>query len=176
MDGYEAARKIRDFEKQSGREPVPIVALTANALSGDDLRCRTAGMDAYLCKPVTLNQLGQVIRRWVRRRKELESIDHKFLDSLEVLQIKGEPDIGIADGNLDQVHRAAHHLKSTCHNVGARKLADLCSQLEAASERGEETDALLELFAKLREEHDKVAPLYKKIATDRAVVRAGAAS
>jgi HPt (histidine-containing phosphotransfer) domain-containing protein len=154
-------------------------------------------MDAYLCKPVTLNQLGQVIRRWVRRRKELESIDHKFLDSLEVLQIKGEPDIvrelidcfdktgkdkissidiGIADGNLDQVHRAAHHLKSTCHNVGARKLADLCSQLEAASERGEETDALLELFAKLREEHDKVAPLYKKIATDRAVVRAGAAS
>ena len=68
MDGYELASKWRQHEGQ-GNRPVrlPIIAMTANALDGEVERCRTAGMDDYLSKPVQLRQLEETIRLWMRR-------------------------------------------------------------------------------------------------------------
>lgn len=60
LDGLEATRAIRDAEKGTKRH-VPIVALTANAMKGDDLRCLSAGMDAYLPKPVTVTALKDLL-------------------------------------------------------------------------------------------------------------------
>src|SRR6185295_3976736 len=51
MDGFEATAVIRGLEHSTGGH-VPIVALTAHALKGDDERCASAGMDAYLTKPI----------------------------------------------------------------------------------------------------------------------------
>ncbi len=62
MDGYELARRIRAEEDGTGRRTA-IVAMTANALSGEMERCLAAGMDDYLAKPVTLAQLSQVLAR-----------------------------------------------------------------------------------------------------------------
>nr|WP_255542306.1 ATP-binding protein [Azospirillum sp. INR13] len=62
MDGYELARRIRAEEDGTGR-CTAIVAMTANALSGEMERCLAAGMDDYLAKPVTLAQLSQVLAR-----------------------------------------------------------------------------------------------------------------
>jgi CheY-like chemotaxis protein len=61
MDGYEATRRIR--HKQEGRS-IPIVAMTANALPGDDRACYAAGMDDYLTKPVGAAKLESVLDRW----------------------------------------------------------------------------------------------------------------
>ncbi|WP_018230355.1 response regulator [Methyloversatilis universalis] len=61
MDGFEACRRIRTLEQELSRPPVPIVALTANALSGDRERCLAAGMDDYLPKPIPLRELARVI-------------------------------------------------------------------------------------------------------------------
>ena len=55
MDGFEATAAIREGEK-SGRH-IPIVAMTANALKGDQERCLAAGMDAYVSKPIRTNEL-----------------------------------------------------------------------------------------------------------------------
>jgi PAS domain S-box-containing protein len=65
MDGLEATRAVRERERQLGRTPVPIIALTANAMKGDEDRCREAGMDGYLSKPVTLERLDRELRRVV---------------------------------------------------------------------------------------------------------------
>lgn len=62
MDGYESTRRIRAGEASSGRRPVPIVALTANALQGDREECLEAGMNEFLSKPFTLHKLQAMLQ------------------------------------------------------------------------------------------------------------------
>ncbi|ARN75515.1 hybrid sensor histidine kinase/response regulator [Oceanicoccus sagamiensis] len=57
MDGYEASHQIRAKEQQSGQSKVTIIALSAHARSDHKARALEAGMDAYLTKPITLNDL-----------------------------------------------------------------------------------------------------------------------
>ena len=66
MDGFEATSAIRALEKEQGRKPVPIVAMTAYALQGDKERCLQAGMDDYLTKPVSEQALHGVLDRQLR--------------------------------------------------------------------------------------------------------------
>ncbi|MDQ8194238.1 ATP-binding protein [Coraliomargarita sp. SDUM461004] len=63
MDGLEATRFLRLGEAGEAGRTIKIVALTANALSGDEARCLENGMDAYLSKPLRLNTLKQTIAR-----------------------------------------------------------------------------------------------------------------
>jgi CheY-like chemotaxis protein len=56
MDGFEATGLIRRQEKISGQH-IPIIALTAHALKGDEQRCLSAGMDSYVTKPIQAKQL-----------------------------------------------------------------------------------------------------------------------
>jgi signal transduction histidine kinase/DNA-binding response OmpR family regulator len=60
LDGLEATRTIRAAEHGTGRR-VPIIALTANAMKGDDQICLDAGMDAYLTKPIDLERLASLL-------------------------------------------------------------------------------------------------------------------
>ncbi len=62
MDGYTATRRIREFECSGGR--TPIVALTANAMTGQLERCLEAGMDGLLTKPLAIERLREVLDRF----------------------------------------------------------------------------------------------------------------
>jgi PAS domain S-box-containing protein len=63
LDGYDLTRTIRAFESEFQR--IPILALTANALTGEDAKARDAGIDAYLTKPITLSKLRQELMHWL---------------------------------------------------------------------------------------------------------------
>jgi signal transduction histidine kinase/CheY-like chemotaxis protein/HPt (histidine-containing phosphotransfer) domain-containing protein len=108
MDGYEATGRIRQFEKQTGVARTPILALTAHAMKGDREHCLSVGMDDYLTKPFTEQQLHAVLHKWlvsseaVKERPEERAanqpgqevvFDETVLESYRLYQQKGEPDI-----------------------------------------------------------------------------------
>ncbi len=64
MDGYEATAAIRQQEIETGVH-IPIIALTANTMPGDREKCITAGMDDYLAKPVSPEDLHTMLQQWL---------------------------------------------------------------------------------------------------------------
>jgi signal transduction histidine kinase/CheY-like chemotaxis protein/HPt (histidine-containing phosphotransfer) domain-containing protein len=64
MDGFQATAEIRALTGSRGAR-LPIVALTANTMQGDEQRCRDAGMDGFLAKPYTLAALHETLARWL---------------------------------------------------------------------------------------------------------------
>ena len=65
MDGIEATRALRAGETESGGPRIPIIAMTANALSEDRDACLAAGMDDHIAKPVEIGKLAAVLRAWL---------------------------------------------------------------------------------------------------------------
>lgn len=65
MDGFEATKRWRNQEQVLTLRRIPIVALTANAMQGDEERCLEAGMDAHLAKPINLEALATVLAKWL---------------------------------------------------------------------------------------------------------------
>ncbi len=100
MDGREATRRIRAFERQSGRTPHQIIAITAHAMVEDRDKCLTAGMDDYIAKPFEARALEQKLVRAIALRRKAEE---RFLG--EVLDIDAAPgqagvnDDTVGDGN-----------------------------------------------------------------------------
>jgi PAS domain S-box-containing protein len=74
MDGLEATEKIRAREKKTGRH-VAIVAMTANAFEEDRQRCRQAGMDGYIAKPVSSKSIEMEIARVMAAQEKTEKLE-----------------------------------------------------------------------------------------------------
>lgn len=67
LDGLKASRLIREQEyRRPQRRRLPILALTANAMEGDREQCMAAGMDGYLTKPFTFDQLHHALAPWLK--------------------------------------------------------------------------------------------------------------
>lgn len=74
MDGYEATRRIRQWEAHSSASQLIIIAMTANAMAGDREKCLAAGMNDYLSKPVQLEVLQSKLNQWLRPAGETGSL------------------------------------------------------------------------------------------------------
>ncbi|MGH3369357.1 MAG: response regulator [Nocardioidaceae bacterium] len=78
LDGYDATRAIRLQEPPGAR--VPIIAMTAGAVAGEQERCIAAGMDDFLAKPVDLDRLESTLRRWTHRNAEAPQPEEAMVD------------------------------------------------------------------------------------------------
>jgi CheY-like chemotaxis protein len=105
MDGLVATAVIREREARAQGPRVPIIALTANVFAQDREACFTAGMDDYLGKPFTLEQLHAVVARWLSPAAALETATARPADessSAGSPSIPDEPAASAPAAMLDQ--------------------------------------------------------------------------
>ena len=65
VDGISATEQIRKWEAEAGRPRLPIIAMTAGAFDEDRQRCRAAGMDDFLPKPIGIDELARILSKWL---------------------------------------------------------------------------------------------------------------
>jgi two-component system, sensor histidine kinase and response regulator len=202
MDGFQATAAIRSLPLGRG-EHLPIAAVTANALQGDEQKCLDAGMNDFLPKPFKLAQLQALLARWLPHagnkgstNAALESagardaalapgsdaIDLRVLQTVRELDPVGGMDLvktilrifiesagesvsrvenAILARDGGQLAAAAHALKSSTANVGAKILSEFYRQLEQLGREGRLADAR-ELLIQVRPEHQRaVARMYE---------------
>ncbi len=175
MDGFEATRTIRKAEARTGKR-VSIIAMTANALAEDRDACLASGMDDYLAKPVTLDDLRRVFSRVtsvqtldLKRLNDLFDQDRRdLLDFLKTALPALERNIdsfGTAE-NLTERLSAAHELKGAAGNVGAMELARIASEAEHVTQNDGDPVAILE---ELRRAHEALADEVHAFAGSRAL-------
>ena len=157
MDGYQATRLLREREAQTQQLRVPVIALTAHAMTGDRRAALAAGMDDYLSKPFTQNQLHKTLTRWAARPAvgssefppdaldtqitaqllDLEEdrpgflaevIDSFFRSAEDNLSKMRE---ATANADLELLRSSAHKIKGSSQQLGARRFGSTCEKLEA---------------------------------------------
>ncbi|WP_339487366.1 response regulator [Pseudomonas sp. EL_65y_Pfl2_R95] len=107
MDGRETTEAIRIWETERNKSPVPIVALTAHALSNEKRTLLQSGMDDYLTKPISERQLAQVVLKWTGlslRALMPEPVEHSMRPDIDLNQIStldAEEGLRLAAGKAD---------------------------------------------------------------------------
>ncbi len=152
MDGYEATRFIRSVEQQHKIPPLPIIALTANAMPGDRDICLAAGMSDYLGKPLTENELKSLFERLFELKPALESKEDPgaLLKPAELQAVlrqalltfqaeESKSQIAWAQSDFTALGNSSHKLKSTAAWLQLNELSRLAKELEVASRKSERT-------------------------------------
>jgi PAS domain S-box-containing protein len=167
LDGFAATREIRAGEARG--QHVPIVAMTAYAMSGDRDRCIAAGMDDYVAKPMTFAQLAEALGRWLGgaaplpERPEVaddpaaavkssvwqelcsELSQPELRDMVELLRNQVKQAVALMrvqrlTGELRRVGELAHSLVGAAGNLGAVHLAAAARAVEQGCRQGEAPD------------------------------------
>lgn len=183
LDGYGLTLAIR--LQEAGQARTPIIALTANALHSEAERCLAAGMDGYLTKPASLQQLGDELQRWLPQDcpdtaaiplpasppppplvpgalEALVGHDPQLLAGLlsqflDSAEHQTQAIVAAASADRwSEVAQHAHSLKSSARAVGADALGELCAGLERACLSGA-AGGLAEQLAQLQAEMATVA-------------------
>jgi two-component system, sensor histidine kinase and response regulator len=181
LDGLSATKEIREGEASTGRH-IPIVAMTAHAMAGDQERCLEAGMDAYTSKPIRRKAIEAVILEIVERFLsspqteeateveevlDTESLLEELDDDKEMLQTMlqmFEKDAAVrlpklrqavTDGDAVTIANEAHALKGGVGNFFADSAIEAANALESAGRSGDLADAA-SLLAKLEGELSRV--------------------
>jgi signal transduction histidine kinase/ligand-binding sensor domain-containing protein/CheY-like chemotaxis protein len=163
MDGIEATRAIRDFERDKGRERTPVAALTAHVFSEQRQRCEEAGCDDFISKPMSKARLLETIRKYVPGLPEtafprespapgggpgskepddggaIVYVREKLINVLPIF-LQSVDDGGRAmrqaceEADFETLHRHGHNLKGSAASFGFTHLAKMGGDIQSAAE------------------------------------------
>lgn len=183
MDGLEATRTQRRREKATGTH-IPIIAMTAYAMKGDKEKCLESGMDGYISKPISAQELYEIIEQVLSapekepekltiRARTVGTLNKKailervggdidlfkeivglFLDSCPVLLTEIRE--AFQQGNPESVERAAHTLKGSVSNFGAESAVAAALTLERMG-RSKDLSEAKQAIMDLETEIDRVS-------------------
>lgn len=189
MDGFEATGKIRETISKE----LPIIALTAFAIKGDNQKCLDAGMNDYLSKPFEESELLSVVSKWLQhpvslpangkvKNKEialynlskLEEIakgNVTFINKMITMFIEQTPaaveeiQYAYANKNFEAVKKIAHRIKPSIDNMGITSLKTEIREIEKLAETNSELPQLELQIKKLHEVISKVVNELKLVKT-----------
>ena len=172
MDGYEATRRIRDHRTGTLNPHIPIVAITAGAMTGDREKCLDAGMSDYIAKPIELWQLTEAMQKWLRSPAEklhpsappAQTTIEKVFNLEDLLaRLMGDKELAdkviagflkdvprqlhtlkkmLEEGDADGARRQAHMIKGAAATMSAETLRALCAEAQEAATARELSRAL----------------------------------
>ncbi len=175
MDGYEATAYIRNQLHSN----VPIIAMTAFALNGEDEKCIECGMNGYVSKPFSIDEFSNVIQKVLSLPSEIsnnpyilvnkniavdvsmlydisgddESYIHTmvqtFLENMPNTLLKIEQ--RIAEEDYEGVHRAAHYAKSSLSVIKINEMFDAVLAIEVNAKKGTDLPAIPALLKKAKD-------------------------
>jgi response regulator RpfG family c-di-GMP phosphodiesterase len=147
MDGLAATAAIREQESRHGTSRIPIYAMTAHALKGDEERCLAAGMDGYISKPLDFARLREVLQQVASRLPESPPWER----SRALMQVGGDEELlheaaqlflhesagqlaalhdSLAQSDAEAARLAAHRLRGSVGYFAAIPLASLLLRVE----------------------------------------------
>jgi len=196
MDGLEATQAIRQQERETGGH-IPIIAMTAFALKEYQDKCRAAGMDGYVTKPVTPDELRRAIAPFLARRRE-QAIETKpalppvqLKEALEV--VGGDVDLlkDVVSMSLEEcpeqvqalkaavegqdaagVERSAHRLKGIMGNVGGMVAREVAQRLEEMGSKGDLAQGPM-VLKRFIEEFERVMAFYSQPGWEACLLESG---
>ena len=179
MDGLEATRRIRAGEAGPENRSIPIIAMTAHALSEFREKCEASGMNAFVAKPVDFCELGIIIERHVcgtagvseTVKSEKPEVRQPVLDKKDVLrrlcgdealfeelcnlfiekitEVMENFRLAISSNNIEKIRVHSHFLKGMCGNMSAKSCQHIAGQLERIAKEG-------------NEKSEQIRPLFEK--------------
>lgn len=155
MNGYDLTRAIRTHEREHAQAPCTVLGFTANAQPEEKQRCRDAGMDDCLFKPISLTALNDRLSRVAARpASQNQTADVPAFDMASIVALTGnrpemiqhlisqlitssQDDVGelakvSAQGSTEAIKDVAHKIKGAARIISARAVIDLCERLEEA--------------------------------------------
>jgi len=172
MDGLQATREIRALEKTT-QSHLPIIALTASAMSGDRERCLAAGMDGYISKPINAQELLTLVEALGSQTRLAKLSDQRLPEPgahfdfrTALARLEGDVEIfkeqvvfflrdapsllaglqeALAAGDADRLRTTAHRLKGLAAAFDAQAVTERASDLEQRGQRHDLQDATVVL-------------------------------
>lgn len=151
LNGHDAAKAIRRWEAENQQPPVPIISLTGNVSEEDQARGREIGVNDYLMKPVTIENLSEKLVKWLPIPESEPTLDEDVIREIMLLDEDGSTGLLeslvemytsdtpakinklkelVAAGEATKVVEAAHELKSGSVSLGVGRLSKLLSDIE----------------------------------------------
>lgn len=156
LDGFDTTKKIREFDDF---KDLPVIAMTAHAMTGDKEKCLKAGMNDYISKPFNPDELQNILKKFLKPKKIIKDSKRCVLSQNlpginvvdSITRIGGNVDLFIKlinqfnnelqkniskidkaffDNDMDLLLKEVHSLKGTSANLGALSIAELCKNIE----------------------------------------------